>query len=224
MLVFAMPETSIGLFPDVGGGWYLSRLPGRIGQFMVLTGARLDGAECHYLRLATHYVEQSGLEDLVDRILKAPTRLQGALGAASATPPDAKIEQNLALIARLFASDQLEEILAALAADESEWATSELATLETKSPLSCKVSLRLLAEGADRASFTDEMRAEYALASRVVRTHDFREGVRALLIDKDNEPQWDPATPGDVTDEMLDVLFQPLPPSDAWTPFPETAE
>src|SRR5207253_300108 len=108
MLVFAMPETSIGLFPDVGGGWYLSRLPGRIGQFMVLTGARLDGAECHYLRLATHYVEQSGLEDLVDRILKAPTRLQGALGAASATPPDAKIEQNLALIARLFASDQLE--------------------------------------------------------------------------------------------------------------------
>ena len=123
----------------------------------------------------------------------------------------------------LFRS-QLEEILAALAADESEWATSELATLETKSPLSCKVSLRLLAEGADRASFTDEMRAEYALASRVVRTHDFREGVRALLIDKDNEPQWDPATPGDVTDEMLDVLFQPLPPSDAWTPFPETAE
>jgi len=95
-------------------------------------------------------------------------------------------------------------------------------TLGTKSPLSCKVSLRLLAEGASRASFADEMRAEYALAGRVARTHDFREGVRALLIDKDNNPQWDPATPEEVTDEMLDVLFAPLPETEAWTPFPET--
>ena len=218
---FAMPETSIGLFPDVGGGWYLSRLPGRVGQFMVLTGARLDGGECHYLRLATHYVEQSGVADLVDRILKAPDRLQGALGAASLNPPAAKIEQNLPQISKLFAADRLEEILAALDGDESEWAKSELATLSTKSPLSCKVSLRLLAEGANRASFTDEMRAEYALAGRVVRTHDFREGVRALLIDKDNAPQWDPATPEEVSDEMLDVLFAPLPETEAWTPFAE---
>jgi enoyl-CoA hydratase len=216
---FAMPETSIGLFPDVGGGWYLSRLPGRVGQFMVLTGARLDGGECHYLHLATHYVEQSSLPDLVERFLKAPDRLQGALGAAAVNAPAAKIEQNLPLIARLFASDRLEEIVAALSADDSDWAKSERATLGTKSPLSCKVSLRLLAEGADRASFADEMRAEYALASRVVRTHDFREGVRALLIDKDNAPQWDPATPEEVSDEMLDVLFAPLPETEAWTPF-----
>ena len=75
-----------------------------------------------------------------------------------------------------------------------------------------------------RANFTEEMRAEYALASRVVRTHDFREGVRALLIDKDNEPHWDPATPMEVSDEMLDVLFAPLPESEAWTPFPEAQE
>jgi enoyl-CoA hydratase len=220
----AMPETGIGLFPDVGGGWYLSRLPGRVGQFMALTGARLDGAECHYLRLATHYVEQSALEELVDRIMKAPTRLKGAVGAASGMIPEAKIEQNLPAISRLFASDWLEDILAALAAEESEWADSELATLSTKSPLSCKVSLRLLADGANRASFTDEMIAEYALAGRIVRTHDFREGVRALLIDKDNAPQWDPATPEGVTDEMLDVLFEPLPPSEAWKPFSETAQ
>ena len=112
--------------------------------------------------------------------------------------------------------------MAALEADESDWAGSERATLGTKSPLSCKVSLRLLAEGGTRESFTDEMRAEYALAGRVVRTHDFREGVRALLIDKTGEPQWDPATPEAVTDEMLDVLFAPLPPSEQWTPFPET--
>lgn len=217
----AMPETSIGLFPDVGGGWYLSRLPGRVGQFMVLTGARLDGGECHYLNLATHYVEQAAIEDLVERIMKAPTRVQGALGAAS-SPPPAKIEENLAQISRLFAPDRLEEVIAALDGEEGDWAQSELATIRTKSPLSCKVSLRLLAEGVSRLNFTDEMRAEYALAGRVVRTHDFREGVRALLLDKTGDPQWDPSTPEEVTDEMLDVLFAPLPPTEAWEPFPQT--
>ncbi|HET7577187.1 MAG TPA: enoyl-CoA hydratase/isomerase family protein [Sphingomicrobium sp.] len=220
----AMPETGIGLFPDVGGGWYLSRLPGRVGQFMVLTGARLDAGECLYLGLATNYIEQASLADLHERILKSPGRIQGALGAASAPAPDARIEQNIGQITRLFASDQLEEVLSALDAEESDWANSELATIRNKSPLSCKVSLRLLADGAARANFTDEMRAEYALAGRVVRTHDFREGVRALLIDKDNAPQWDPPAPEEVTDEMLDVLFEPLPPSEAWTPYPEIAE
>jgi enoyl-CoA hydratase/carnithine racemase len=220
----AMPETGIGLFPDVGGGRYLSRLPGRVGQYIALTGARLDGADCLYLHLATHYVEQANLPDLVERIIKEPTRITGAFGHFTATPADAKIEPNLPAIGKLFASDRLEEVIAALDAEDTPWADSELATLKSKSPLSCKVSLRLLAEGANRADFTDEMRAEYALATRVVRTHDFREGVRALLIDKDNAPQWDPATPEDVTDEMLDVLFAPLPERQAWTPFPETAQ
>ena len=220
----AMPETGIGLFPDVGGGWYLPRLPGRVGEFMALTGARLDGAECHYLGLATHYVEQASLADMVERIAKTPSRAQGAIGSFAATPPDARIAASLPFITRLFASDRLEQILSALQADESEWAATELMTLRTKSPLSCKVSLRLVSEGANRTSFAEEMRAEYALACRVVRTHDFREGVRALLIDKDNSPQWDPQTPEEVTDEMLDVLFAPLPPSEQWTPFPETGQ
>jgi enoyl-CoA hydratase len=220
----AMPETGIGLFPDVGGGWYLSRLPGRVGQFMALTGARLDAGECLYLGLATHYIEQSSLEELHERIPKAPSRLKGTLGAAAAMAPEAKIETNVGEIAKLFASDCLEDVLAALEADGGDWATSELATLRTKSPLSCKVSLRLLAEGERRSSFAEEMRAEYALAGRVVRTHDFREGVRALLIDKDNNPQWDPPTPEEVDDEMLAVLFAPLPEQEAWTPFPEAAE
>jgi enoyl-CoA hydratase len=220
----AMPETGIGLFPDVGGGWYLPRLPGRIGQFMVLTGARLDGAECHYLNLATHFIEQAGLEELVERIMKAPSRAKGALGASASSVPEAKIELNLPQITRLFASDELEEVLAALEDEESDWAQTERATVQTKSPLSCKVSLRLLAEGSRRTSFAEEMKEEYALAGRVVRTHDFREGVRALLIDKDNSPKWDPATPEEVTDEMLDVLFTPLPETEAWTPFPEMNE
>ncbi|HEX6740425.1 MAG TPA: enoyl-CoA hydratase/isomerase family protein [Sphingomicrobium sp.] len=217
---YAMPETSIGLFPDVGGGWYLPRLPGRVGEFMALTGARLDGAECHYLGLATHYVPQASLAELVERVESSPARLNGAIGALAVTPPDPKIAENLPAITRCFASYRLEDVCAALKADGSDWAATELATLGTKSPLSCKVTLRLMEEGANRASFEDEMRAEYALASRVVRTHDFREGVRALLIDKDNSPQWDPPTPERVDEEMLDVLFAPLHGSEAWTPFP----
>ncbi|QNM83747.1 enoyl-CoA hydratase/isomerase family protein [Sphingomonas sabuli] len=218
----AMPETGIGLFPDVGGGWYLSRLPGRVGQFMALTGARLDGAECAYLGLATHYVPSGSLEDLVERIAKAPDRVQGALGAASESAPEPRIAASAPQISRLFASDSLEEVIAALEADGGDWAEKELGTLRGKSPLSCKVSLRLLAEGAGRDTFADEMRAEYALAANVVRTHDFKEGVRALLIDKDNRPSWEPPAPEAVTGEMLDTLFAPLPASEQWTPFPET--
>ncbi len=220
----AMPETGIGLFPDVGGGWYLPRLPGRVGEFMALTGARFDGAECHYLGLATHYVEQDSLGDMIERIATTPQRVQGPIGAFATTPPEAKIAANLPLIGKLFASDRLEDVLAALTADESDWAQTELATLQTKSPLSCKVSLKLMAEGAKRTSFADEMRAEYALAGRVVRTHDFHEGVRAVLIDKTGDPKWDPQTPEEVTEEMLDVLFAALPESAAWTPFPEAEE
>ncbi|QIK78220.1 enoyl-CoA hydratase/isomerase family protein [Sphingomonas piscis] len=216
---FAMPETAIGLFPDVGGGWHLSRLPGRLGQFIALTGARLDGAECLYLGFANHYVEQASLEDMVERLAKTPTRAKGAIGAFAGTVPDGRLEQNLAVIARTFASDRFEDILDALEAEQSDWAETELITLRSKSPLSCKVSLRLLAEGADRASFEDEMRAEYALAANVVRTPDFVEGVRALLIDKTNDPQWRPATPEEVTDEMVDTLFKPLPVEEQWEPF-----
>jgi len=215
----AMPETGIGLFPDVGGGWYLSRLPGRVGQFMALTGARLDGAECQYLGLATHYMPQASLEELIERIHKAPDRLQGTLGAASETPQEPKISGNLAAINRLFASDKLEEIAGALDKEDTPWAEKERITLGTKSPLSCKVSLRLLAEGANRVSFAEEMRAEYALACHVVKTHDFHEGVTAVLIEKHNNPQWDPATPQGVTDEMLDKLFAPMPDGEEWTPF-----
>ncbi len=217
---FAMPETGIGLFPDVGGGWYLSRLPHRVGQFLALTGARLDGAECLYLGLATHYVVSNDLPELVERLVKAPSRIKGALGAASSKPAEARIAANLPAIGKLFASNQLEQIIAALDADDSAWAHSELATLKSKSPLSCKISLRLLAKDKSRSNFEDEMRAEYALACRMVRTHDFHEGVRALLIDKDNAPRWDPETPEAVSDEMLDRLFEPLDASERWTPFP----
>ncbi|HKT15346.1 MAG TPA: enoyl-CoA hydratase/isomerase family protein, partial [Allosphingosinicella sp.] len=172
---FAMPETGIGLFPDVGGGWYLSRLPGRAGQFLALTGARLDGAECHYLGLATHYIPHDSLEDVKAQIAAKPDRIEGILGTASVTPPPARIADNLVQLNRMFASDRLEDIIATLEADDSEWSKSELATLQTKSPQTCKVALRLLAQGAKMQDFADEMRQEYAIAARVVQRHDFLE-------------------------------------------------
>jgi enoyl-CoA hydratase len=215
---FAMPETAIGLFPDVGGGWYLSRLPGRVGQFLALTGARLDGAECHYLGLATHYIPHEALDDVKAQIAAKPERIKGILGAASVTPPTPRIADNLVHLNRMFASDRLEEIIAALEQDESEWSATELATLQTKSPQACKVSLRLLAEGARMQDFADQMRQEYAVAAHVVQRNDFLEGVRAVLIDKDNQPHWNPATPEEVTDQLLDTIFSALPEDQAWTP------
>jgi enoyl-CoA hydratase len=215
---FAMPETAIGLFPDVGGGWYLSRLPGRVGQFLALTGARLDGAECHYLGLATHYIPQEALEEVKERIAARPERTEGILGAASVTPPEARIAANLLPINKAFASDRFEDIVAALEADPSDWAQTELVTLRSKSPQACKVSLRLLSDGARMQDFADEMRQEYAVATRVVQRHDFIEGVRSVLVDKDGRARWQPATPEDVTDHVIDTIFAPMPPGEEWTP------
>jgi len=217
---FAMPETAIGLFPDVGGGWYLSRLEGRAGQFLALTGARLDGAECLYLGLATHYLPSEALEEVKARIIEQPDRIEGILGAASVTPPAARIAENQILLNKLFASDTYEDILAALEADPSPWAAKERDTLGTKSPQACKVSLRLLKEGSKLSDFADEMRMEYAVGTHVVQRHDFAEGVRAVLIDKDNSPRWQPATPAEVSDHLIDQIFAPLPQAEQWTPLP----
>jgi enoyl-CoA hydratase len=215
---FAMPETAIGLFPDVGGGWYLPRLPGRTGQFLALTGARLDGAECLHLGLATHYLPSFALDDLKAKIAAEPERIEALIEENGVPPPPARIEKNRERIDRLFASDDLEEILAALEADESDWAANELATLRSKSPQACKVTLRLLYDGARVQDFAHEMRQEYAVATRVVQRHDFVEGVRALLVDKDNEPRWEPATPEGVTEHSVDTIFAPMPEGEEWTP------
>ena len=211
----AMPETGIGLFPDVGGGWYLSRLPGRIGQFLALTGARLDGAECLWAGLATHYLPSEILAEAKARI-GAGHEPGGVLSALSVTPPPARIAENAGRIAKHFASDRYEDILASLEADTSEWAAKELATLRTKSPQTCKVALRQLAQSAQLSDFAANMAMEYRIASRVLTLPDFAEGVRAVIVDKDGAPRWNPATPEGVTDAMLVAIFAPLP--NEWTP------
>jgi enoyl-CoA hydratase len=217
---FAMPETGIGLFPDVGGGWHLSRLEGRVGPYLALTGARLDGAECAALGLATHYLPSEAVPEAKARIAEDPSRIDGILGQLAVNPPEAKIteQENLIHINRLFASDRFEDILAALDADGSEWAMREAATLRTKSPQTCKVALRQLAEGAKFDDFADEMRMEYRIGYHVLVRHDFMEGVRALIVDKDNQPKWNPATPEGVTDALLDEIFAPLAADEEWKP------
>lgn len=215
---FAMPETGIGLFPDVGGGWYLSRLEGRVGAYLALTGARIDGADCLAIGLATHFLPSDKLAEAKARIMEAPDRIEGILGSLAVTPPDSKLAANIPAINRLFASDQFEDILAALEADGSDWAQKELAALRTKSPQTCKVSLRQLAEGAKAATFAHNMVIEYRIASRVIVRPDFAEGVRAVIVDKDNAPQWNPATPEAVTTDLIDTIFAPLPEQEEWKP------
>ncbi len=214
----AMPETGIGLFPDVGGGWYLSRLPGHVGKFLAMTGARLDGAECLELGLATHFISSEKLEAVKAELVETPSEVDAVLANHSSEPPPARILANRAAIDRLFAADTLEVIIADLEADGGEWAAKELATLRIKSPQSCKVALRQLREGARMMDFADEMRMEYGLAVHIVQRHDFLEGVRALILDKDDAPRWDPATPEGVTDGRLDTIFAPVPAERAWTP------
>jgi len=215
---FAMPETGIGLFPDVGGGWYLSRLGRRLGQFLAITGARLDGAECLWTGLATHYLPSEKLEEAKARIAEHPERIAGILGELSAPTPDARIAGNADKIAKHFASDRYEDILASLDADESDWAAKERGTLGTKSPQTCKVALRQLAESEKLDDFADNMAMEYRIASRVLTRPDFAEGVRAVIVEKTHDPKWDPATPEGVSDELIDQIFAPLPADKEWKP------
>jgi enoyl-CoA hydratase len=215
---FAMPETGIGLFPDVGGGWYLSRLPGRVGPYLALTGSRIDGADCLAVRLATHYLPSAALDDVKAVIAANPENIDTIVRAASVGAPLAKIAETRPQIERLFASDVYEDILVALEKDGGEWATKELAGLRSKSPQTCKVALRQLATGKTMNDFADNMRMEYRIASRVLTRHDFIEGVRAVIIDKDNTPHWNPATPEEVTGALLDDIFAALAAEEEWKP------
>ena len=212
---FAMPESGIGLFPDVGGGWYLSRLKGRLGQYLALTGARLDGAEALWAGLATHYLPSAALPEAKARMAagEAPEEVLAALAVAA---PEAKIAARAEAIARLFAADRLEDILAALEEDGGDFARATLATIRTKSPTTCKVALRQLATSLTLPDFAANMAMEYGLAARLLALPDLVEGVRAVIIDKDNAPRWSPATPEAVSDAMLDDIFAPLSALEEW--------
>lgn len=213
----AMPESGIGLFPDVGGGWYLSRLSGRLGPYLALTGARLDGAECVWAGLATHYLPAAALAEAKARLMagEAP---KAALDALAPPPPETKIAAHAGEIARLFASDELETVMDTLAQDSGAFAQATLATIRTKSPTTCKVALRQLAASLTLPDFAANMAMEYRIGARVLMQPDFAEGVRAVIVDKDNDPAWNPPGAGAVTPAMLDAIFAPLPAHEEWKP------
>ena len=206
--VFAMPETGIGLFPDVGGSHFLPRCPGEIGMYLALTGARLKMADTLYAGVATHFVPRASWDALVAGLAdgEAPDAVLGRLAKPA---PDAPLAENRQSIDRLFAGNSVEAILAALDADGSTWARETAQTIRTKSPTSLKITFRQLREGG-RKEFDDCMRMEYRMVNRIIAGHDFYEGVRATIIDKDGSPKWSPAALEDVTAPAVDAYFAPL--------------
>lgn len=214
--VFAMPETGIGLFPDVGATWFLPRLPGEIGCFLGLTGHRLGTADCLYTGLADVAVHSDQLPDLIaalggaadaDAIGDILRRTAASSPAADAPPALAALRDE---IDTAFAGARVEDILTRLDRAGSAFARAATATLRQKSPTSLKVALHQMREGA-RHTFDECMQLEYRLACRFMRGHDFFEGVRAVVIDKDNIPDWQPATLAAVTGEIVAGYFAPLP-------------
>ena len=192
--LFAMPETGIGFFPDVGASWFLPRMPGETGVYLGLTGARLGAADALYCGVATHYAPRE--------------RLMDALDGFSADPGPPPLAEHRAAIDRCFAGQSVEAIILALEAEGGDWAAQTRAALAAKSPTSLKVTLRQLRRGAG-LSFAEAMTLEFRLSQRFCAMPDFREGIRAVVIDKDRDPKWRPASLAEVSESHIDTYFAP---------------
>jgi enoyl-CoA hydratase len=217
--MFAMPETGIGLFPDVGATYMLPRLPGALGCYLGLTGARLGAADCLYAGIGTAHVAANQLDALEDALAKTHLRgdpfaaVDAVLGRFQSDPGVAPLAALRGRLDACFGQKCLSAVLAALDGEISDWGADRARELASKSPTSLAVTFRQLCGGAT-LDFDSAMRLEYRLVHRFMAGHDFREGVRALLIDKDRRPSWRPDRLGDVTDAMVDSYFAPLPDGD----------
>jgi len=219
-LMFAMPETGIGLFPDIGASWFLPRRPGATGIYLGLTGARLGAPDAMALGLGTHFVPAARLRDLEVALYGAPwsdepahetvRRILDGFGEPAGLAP---LEAHFDVIDRCFGLNTIEGIIEALEADGSDFAARTLDVLATKSPTALKVALAQLRRAGD-LSFDDCMKMEYRLSQAFMAGRDFYEGIRALLVDKDKNPVWSPATLPEVTDLMVERHFDSLGPSD----------
>ncbi len=208
---FAMPEVSIGLFPDVGATWFLPRLPGELGAYCALTGERLNAADGVAATIATHRVASSRFGDLADALCGAVS-VDATLAAFAEPAGQSKLAVRRGAIDRLLKGDRVETILAALDTERSdtEFAKATAATIRVKSPTSVKLALAQMRAGAT-LSFQGCMQTEFRIVSRVIHGHDFYEGVRAVIVDKDNAPNWRPGTLAEVSDAEIARHFAPLP-------------
>ena len=217
---FAMPEVSIGFFPDVGATWFLPRLPGELGAYCALTGERLGAADGVAATIATHRVSSSRFPDLADALCGAMS-VDATLAAFAEPAGEGKLDARRGTIDRLFKSDRVEDILSALDAAGEEFAASTAATMRLKSPTSLKLALAQMRAGT-KLSFQGCMQTEFRIVSRVIHGHDFYEGVRAVIVDKDNAPKWRPDTLAEVSDAEIARHFAPLPGGDEWAePIPD---
>lgn len=211
--LFAMPEVSIGFFPDVGATWFLPRLPGQLGAYCALTGERLGAADGMYATIATHRVSSARFGDLADALCGAVS-VDATLAAFAEPAGDVPIAQRRAAIDRLFKGDRVEAILANLDADaagpDASFAQTCAAAIRTKSPTSLKLALAQMRAGIG-LSFDACMQTEFRIVSRIIEGHDFYEGVRAVIVEKDNAPHWQPASLAEVPDKVVAAHFAPLP-------------
>jgi enoyl-CoA hydratase len=217
--LFAMPETGIGLFPDVGATFMLPRLPGALGFYLGLTGARLGAADCLHAGIGTAHVAAARLDDLEATLAATPlcddpfAAVDAVLEAFRSDPGPTPLADVRARLDACFRQESLAAVLAALDEEASGWGAGRAEELAGKSPTSLAVTFRQLCEGAT-LDFDSAMQLEYRLVHRFMAGHDFREGVRALLIDKDQRPRWCPDRLDDVSDAMVDGYFAALPEGD----------
>jgi len=210
----AMPETGIGFFPDVGGTWLLAHAPGDVGTYLGLTGEQIDGADAIYAGLADLFVPTLSVPALID-ILKAIPRgssnaeVRACLAGLAQPANAAALQAHRLDIDALFAFDNLEAILEALTRSTTEFAAKTRAKLLTKSPTSLKLTLRLLRLGRGSRSLEECLEREFAAGRQVLVGHDFYEGVRAAVIDKDRNPRWSPSRLEDVTEADIAAYVSP---------------
>jgi enoyl-CoA hydratase len=223
--LWAMPETGIGFFPDVGMTYALPRLAGEIGTYLGLTGARLKAGDLAALGIATHVIPADTIPACLDALVSsielgnAPAAIERSLarfGRAAAEPSEIKPDR--ALIDRCFAYDRVEQIIAALSGSDDPFAGKTLAALSKLSPTSLKLTLKALRSGAGM-KFDECMVMEYRMSQAVLTGRDFYEGIRAQLVDKDRSPKWYPAALDAVDDSAIDALF--LPPLHGDLTFPD---
>ncbi|MGE5503199.1 MAG: enoyl-CoA hydratase/isomerase family protein [Actinomycetota bacterium] len=212
---FAMPETGIGFFPDVGATHFLGRCPGRINLYLGLTGARIGPADALWAGLATHYVPSEDLPGVKTALASAAnsTDPDGAvaevLARAHSDPGPSVLAARAEAIDRCFAAPTVRDIVSALVADGGEWAWDAMEAIADKSPTSLGVTLVQLRDG-HALSFDDAIRREYRLACRFLAGRDLYEGIRALVVDKDRSPAWSPETLAEVDDGTVQGYFSPL--------------
>lgn len=209
--LFAMPEVGIGFFPDVGASYALPRLRGAVGAWLAVTGARIRRADALELGLATHAVRADCEEELLMHLM-AGVPVEAAIARVVEHDQDAPIRSRLEAINRHFSHDTVGEVLASLeaAGPEDAFAHEALALMRAKSPMSMAIAIEQVRRGKS-LDFNAAMVMEYRIVSRLVHDPDFYEGVRALIIDKDNHPRWNPSRIEDVDPAKVAAHFEPLP-------------